>query len=88
MTTENTHLNDLLQMYDLTRTIKEPICYQSQNPNCIDHFLINRKALFKHCQTFETGLSDDHKLISNQVSLTLSRRRPLSYRKQSGLVSI
>ena len=27
-------------------------------------FLSNQKALFKHCQTFETGLSDHHKLIS------------------------
>ena len=53
MTTENTHSNDLLQIYD-----------KSQNPNCIDHFLTNRKALFKHCQTFETGLSDHGKLIS------------------------
>ena len=56
MTTENTYLNDLLQMYDLTALIKEPTCYQSQNPNCIDHFPTNRKALFKHCQTFETCL--------------------------------
>ena len=51
MTTENTHLNDLLQIYYLTALIKEPTCYQSENP------------LFKHCQTFETGLSDHHKLI-------------------------
>ena len=75
MTTESTHLNDLLQMCDLTRIIKEPTCHQAQNPNCIDHFLINRKALFKHCQTFETGPSDHRKLISmimKSVSLTLS----------------
>ena len=52
MLTENTHLNDLLQRYDLTALIKEPICYQSQNPNCIDHCLTNQKALFKHCQTY------------------------------------
>ena len=63
MTTENNHLNNLLQTYDLTALIKEPTCYQSQNPNIIDHFLTNRKT-FKHCQTFETGLSDHHKLIS------------------------
>ena len=61
MATENTHLNDLLQIYDLTGLIKEPTCYQSQNPNCIDQFLTRRKALFKHCQTFETGLSKDLK---------------------------
>ena len=64
MTTENTHLNDLLQIYDLTALIQEPTCYQSQNSNCIDHFLTNQKTLFKHCQTFENGLSDHHKLIS------------------------
>ena len=64
MTTENTHLNYLLQIYDLPAPIKEPTCYRSQNPNCIDHFLSNRKTLFKHCQNFKTGLSDHLKLIS------------------------
>ena len=64
MMTENTHLNDLLQMYDWTALIKERNYYQSQNPNCIDHLLTNRKALFKTCQTFESGLSDHHTLVS------------------------
>ena len=85
MKTENTHLNDLLQMYDLTALIKEPTCYQSQHfidhlhrPNYIDHFLTNWKALFKHCQTFRTGLSDHHKLISTIMKsgiLDHSRKR-------------
>ena len=63
MTTENTHLNDLLQIYDLTALIKKPACYQSQNPNCIDNFSTNPSALFKHSQTIETGLSDHHGII-------------------------
>ena len=46
MTTENTHLNDLLKIYDLTALIKEPTCCQSQNLNCIDHFPTTRKTLF------------------------------------------
>ena len=29
LNTENTHLNDLLQIYDLTALIQEPTCYQS-----------------------------------------------------------
>ena len=62
MKTENIYLNDLLLIYDLI--IIETTCYQLQNPNCINHFLTNRKDLFKHCQTFETGLSDHRKLIS------------------------
>ena len=74
MLTGNTHLNDLLQIYDLTALIKQPTCYQSQNPNCIDHFLTNRKALFTDCQTFETGLSDHHKVISTKSGIF---KRPL-----------
>ena len=76
MTTENTHLNDLLQMYDLTALIKELTCCQSQNPNCIDHFLTNRKALFKYCKTFETGLSDQHKLTSTIMKSCIFKGPP------------
>ena len=75
ITTENTHLNDLLQIYDLTTLIKELTCYQSQNPNSIDHFLINQKPVFKH-QTFETVLSDHHKLISRIMKLGIFKGSP------------
>ena len=65
MTTKNTHLNYLLQIYNLPTVITEPICYQWQNLSwsCIDRFLTNLKSLFKRFRTFETGLSDHHKLI-------------------------
>ena len=43
---------------------KEPTCFQSHNPTCIDKFLTNQKAMFKLSRLFETGLSDHHKLIS------------------------
>ena len=43
--------------------IKKPTCYQSNTPSCIDLILTNRKSLFKFSNTFETGLSDHHKLI-------------------------
>ena len=80
MTTENTYLNDLLQINDLTALLKESTCYQSQNPNCIDHcidhFLPNRKTLFKHCQSFEIGLSDHHKLISTIMKSGIFKGSP------------
>ena len=44
--------------------IKKPTCYQSHTPSCIDLIWTNRKHLFHLCNTFETGLSDHHKLIS------------------------
>ena len=64
MTTENLHLNNLMQIFNLNALIKTPTCYQSHNPTCIDNILTNQKALFKLSKTFETGLSDHHKLIS------------------------
>ena len=38
-------------------------CYQSNDPTCLDLILTNIKDLFKLSDTFETGLSDHHKLI-------------------------
>ena len=50
ITRENTHLNDLLQIYDLTSLINEPTCYQSQNLSYLEQLLTNQKVLFKHFQ--------------------------------------
>ena len=60
---ENSHLEAILQAYDLSNLIKKPTCYQSYTPSCIDLILTNRKHLFQLSNTFETGLSDHHKLI-------------------------
>ena len=61
---ENTHLEATLENYDLDNLINMPTCYQSNDPTCIDLILTNKKNLFKLSDTFETGLSDHHKLIS------------------------
>ena len=60
---ENSHLEAIIQAYDLSSLIKKPTCYQSHTPSCIDLILTNRKHLFQLSNTFETGLSDHHKLI-------------------------
>ena len=60
---ENSHLETIIQAYDLSSLIKKPTCYQSRTPSCIDLILTNRKHLFQLSNTFETGLSDHHKLI-------------------------
>ena len=43
--------------------IKKPTCYKSNTPSCIDLILTNGKCLFELSNTFETGLSDHHKLV-------------------------
>ena len=53
-----------LQAYKLTSLIQEATCFQSSNPSCIDRILTNQKNMYKLSNTFETGISDYHKLIS------------------------
>ena len=62
--TENTHLQSMIQAYNLNNLIKEPTCFQSNNPSQNDIILINQKSMYKFSNTFEAGLSDHHKLIS------------------------
>ena len=57
---ENSHLEAIIQAYDLSSLIQETTRYQSHTPSCIDLILTNRKHLFQLSKTFETGLSDHH----------------------------
>ena len=47
----------------MSSLIKKPTCYQFHIPSCTDLTLAERKHLFQLSNTFETGLSDHHKLI-------------------------
>ena len=64
LSTENQHLDALIQAYNLNNLINKPTCFQSNKPTCIDLILTNKKNLFKLPNTFETGISDHHKLVS------------------------
>ena len=63
LSVDNSYLEDFTQGYDLDSLIKKPTFYQSSTPSCIDLILSNRESLFKWSNTFETGLSDHHKLV-------------------------
>ena len=63
MTIENPLLNHFLDIFDLSSLITEPTCFKSDsNPSCIDLILTNSKNHFMKSSTFETGISDFHKL--------------------------
>ena len=64
LSTENQHLDSLIQAYNLNNLFNKPTCFQSNKPTCIDLILTNKKNLFKSCNTFKTGISDHHKLVS------------------------
>ena len=52
-----------MQACDFSRLIKKPTCYQSNTPSSIDSISTNGASFFKISNTFETGLSDHHKLF-------------------------
>ena len=61
---ENTNLQSMMQAFNLNNLIKETTCFQSNNPTQIDLIIKNQKIMCKFSNTFETFLSDHHKLIS------------------------
>ena len=65
-----------LQAYSLTSLIKVATCFQSSNPSCIDLILTNQKNMYKLSNTFEAGISDQHKLISTVAKSGSFKGRP------------
>ena len=63
LSVDNSHLEAFMSACDFSSLIKKPTCYQSNTPSCIDLILTNRKNLSKLSNTFDTGLSDHHKLV-------------------------
>ena len=83
MTTANPVLSHFLDNFNLYNLITEPTCYKSvANPSCIDLILTNSRKLFMKSRTFETGISDFHKLTTTVMKLHYlkSNKRTLHYR--------
>ena len=58
MSIENCHFQNLMQIYDFSPLIKEPTCFQSHNPTCMDNLLTNQKQCLSEVDYFK---------LSNQV---------------------
>ena len=59
-----TPLNNFMETFGLVNLITEPTCFKSpENPSSIDVILTNKKKSFLKSGTYETGVSDHHKLI-------------------------
>ena len=52
-------------MQDISHPTNEPIFFQLHDPTCVENILTKRKNMFKTSKTFESGLSDHHKLSTN-----------------------
>ena len=55
--------------------------YQSHISTCLDHMLTNQRSLFKFSKTFETGLSEHHKIISISIKSGSFKHPPKKTKK-------
>ena len=76
MAPNNPELRELIDDHELCTLISEPTCFKSINPTCIDNFLTNKKTRFMKTLTFETGVSDHHKLIGTMLRSTFAKGKP------------
>ena len=88
MTTTNPLLHELIDNFNMSSLIKEPTCFKSIiNPKCIDLILTNCKNHFMKSSTFETGISDFHKLVTTTMKLNYvkANKRTIFYRDYKNL---
>ena len=82
MTETEEQLKNFLDLYSLKNLVKEPTCYKSNTPKCIDLVLTNRNRSVQKTTTVETSLSDFHKMIVTVLKTTFPKQGPtvINYR--------
>ena len=73
----DTHMNNFMVNFGLNNIVKDKTCFKNpNNPSCIDLFLTNKPRSFQHTTTFDTGISDFHKMIITSFKCTFEKRNP------------
>ena len=70
------HLSDMKDVFSLTNLIKEPTCFKSQNGTLLALILTNRPRSVMKSLSFETGLSDCHKLVCSILRAPFKKLPP------------
>ena len=76
-------MGNFCDTYGLLNLIKDPTCYKNpDNPSLIDLILTNKSSCFQHSRTYETGLSDFHKMTITVMKMSYIKLKPIviSYR--------
>ena len=73
----DSHMHDFMVNYGLKNIVKDKTCFKNpNNPSCIDLFLTNKPRSFQHTTTFDTGISDFHKMVITSFKCTFEKRGP------------
>ena len=68
-------LKTFLNSNNLYNLIKSNTCFKGKG-SCIDLFLTNRKYSFKFSGSYETGISDHHRMIYTMVKSYFNNTEP------------
>ena len=56
---------------------KTPTCFKNPaKPKCVDLIITNKPGIFQNTKTYETGLSDFHRLVVSTMKLSYKKRLP------------
>ena len=67
---------DFMNLFDLKNLVREPTCFKSSNPRCIDLMLTNRGRNFQQTTAIETGLSDFQKMVVTVLKTSFDKQKP------------
>ena len=57
-------MQEFCESYFLESIVKKPTYFKNPaKPTCIDLIIANKPGVFRNVKTYETGLSDFHKLV-------------------------
>ena len=83
-------LSEFLNMHSAKNIVKEETCFKStENPSCIDLFLLDKPNLSFNTSIINTGLSDCHKMVVTVLRKTFQQAEPkvVSYRDYKKFVA-
>ena len=75
----SSNIENFMENYDIYNLMKEPTCYKSNPPKCYDFILTNKKYSYINTGTYETGLSDHHKLTYTVLKTEVVNLNPLLF---------
>ena len=76
-------MKSFCQIYFFKNILNKPTCHKNPtNSSCVDLILTNRPRSFQNLCTFETGLSDFHKMTLTVLKSPFAKQKPkiLNYR--------
>ena len=70
----NATMQEFCESYFLENMVKKPTCFKNPaKPTCIDLIITNKPGMFQNAKTYETGLSDFHKLVASTMRLSYKK---------------